>query len=223
VELDAIRQRLRPDTLLVSVMHANNETGVLQPILEIGECLAGGETLYHVDAAQSFGKEVETLRQLRCDFLTASAHKIYGPKGVGVLISRRSRNRRLPLTPLMYGGGQERGWRPGTLPVAEVVGLGMAAALAQREFRARWDAAACVMNISFSGVDSEALMLAVRSELAISNGSACTSAGYAPSHVLKAMGFADNRIAGAVRISWGPGVMAIPMDVLADAVQKLRG
>jgi cysteine desulfurase len=249
VEPDAIRKRLRPDTLLVSVMHANNETGVLQPVLEIGECLAGGETFYHVDAAQTFGKEVETLRQLRCDFLSASGHKIYGPKGVGVLVARRSRNRRPPLTPLMYGGGQERGWRPGTLPVPEVVGLGMAAALAQSEFNARRQAAACVktqalhvlsavdhhingdpervqshvINISFRGVDSEALMLAVRFELAISNGSACTSAGYAPSHVLKAMGLADDRIAGAVRISWGPGIRAIPMGVLVDAARTLRG
>ena len=126
VELSAVKESLRPDTLLVSVMHANNETGVLQPVVEIGEFLGDTRTFYHVDAAQTFGKEVETLRQLRCDFLSISAHKIYGPKGMGALYARRLRNQRRPLTPLMYGGGQEMGWRPGTLPVPLVVGLGAA-------------------------------------------------------------------------------------------------
>jgi cysteine desulfurase len=249
VEPSVVKERLRPDTLLVSVMHGNNETGVLQPVLEIGELLGDTKTFFHVDAAQTFGKEVETLRQLRCDFLSISAHKIYGPKGMGALYARRGRAQRRPLTPLMYGGGQEMGWRPGTLPVPLVVGLGAAAELAGREHRERRQMAARVkekllqdlaaadhtingdstraqthvVNISFPGVDSEALMMAVREELAISNGAACTSASYSPSHVLKAMGFSDDRIAAAVRISWGPGVTDIPTEMLLTAVQSMRG
>jgi cysteine desulfurase len=249
VEPSAVQERLRPDTLLVSVMHGNNETGALQPVLEIAELLGDTKTFYHVDAAQTFGKEVETLRQLRCDFLSISAHKIYGPKGMGALYARRLRSQRRPLTPLMYGGGQEMGWRPGTLPIPLVVGLGAAAELAGREYRERRQDAALVkeqflsdlaavehtvngdssrtqthvVNVSFGGVDSEALMMAVREELAISNGAACTSASYAPSHVLKAMGLSDDLASGAVRISWGPGVTDIPTEQLVAAVRSMRG
>jgi len=230
-------------------MHGNNETGVLQPVVEIGKLLEGRKTLYHVDAAQTFGKEVETLRELRCDFLSISGHKIYGPKGVGALFARRLPAQRRPLTPLMYGGGQEMGWRPGTLPVPLIVGLGTAAEIAAREYRKRRDAAAHVkakflaeiaavesrinsdpnrtqthvVNISFPGVDSEALMMAVREELAISNGAACTSASYSPSHVLKAMGLSDDLIASAVRISWGPKITDIPAEPIIAAVHSIRG
>jgi cysteine desulfurase len=249
VEPSAVQERLRPDTLLVSIMHANNETGVLQPVLEIAELLDDTKTIYHVDAAQTFGKEVETLRQLRCDFLSISAHKIYGPKGIGALYARRTRAQRRPLTPLMYGGGQEMGWRPGTLPVPLVVGLGEAANLAAHEYPERRQAASAVkkqfldalsaiehtingdssrtqphvVNISFPGVDSEALMMAIREELAISNGAACTSASYSPSHVLKAMGLSDDLISSAVRISWGPGVSEIPSEPILTAVRSMRG
>jgi cysteine desulfurase len=248
VELGAVRERLRPDTLLVSVMHANNEPGVLQPVLEIAELLAGSGTFYHVDAAQTFGKEVESLRQLRCDFLSISGHKIYGPKGIGALYARRLGNQRRPLTPLLYGGGQEMGWRPGTLPVPLVVGLGEAAELAGREHAGRRAAAACVrqqllqtlvsveyhingdptraqphvLNVRFPGVESEALMLALREELAISNGAACTSTTYSPSHVLRAMGLTDDLIGTALRISWGPGVGAIPLRCLLHLLATLR-
>lgn len=247
VEPSAVREHLRADTLLVSVMHANNETGVLQPVIEISEHLAETKTFYHVDAAQTFGKEVEILRQLRCDFLSISAHKIYGPKGVGALYARRLRTQRRPLTPLMYGGGQEMGWRPGTLPVPLVVGLGAAAEIAGREYQERRQAAALVkeqlladlaavehqrngdptrtqahvVNVTFPGVDSEALMMAVRGDLAISNGAACTSASYSPSHVLKAMGMSEDQIASAVRISWGPGISEIPAESLVAAVRGL--
>ncbi len=117
VEPDAVRERLRPTLFVVSVMHANNETGVLQPVVEIGELLADTRTLFHVDAAQTFGKEVEALRRLKCDFMSISGHKIYGPKGIGALYVRRSAIQRKLLTPLMVGGGQEMGLRPGTLPV----------------------------------------------------------------------------------------------------------
>ena len=249
VEPQVVQDRLRSDSLLVSVMHANNETGILQPVLEIGEILATTKTLFHVDAAQTFGKEVEALRQLRCDFLSISAHKIYGPKGMGALFARRKGVQRRPLTPLMFGGGQEMGWRPGTLPVPLAVGLGVAAELAGREYQQRREvcrhvkerllrdldavehaingdagrAQAHVVNISFPGIDSEALMMAVREELAISNGAACTSASYSRSHVLKAMGLPEERIASAVRISWGPGVTAIPAGPILTAVRSMRG
>jgi cysteine desulfurase len=245
---EAVLERLRPDTLLVSMMHANNETGVIQPVGEIGEVLANGPVLFHVDAAQTFGKEVEALKNLRCDFLTASGHKIYGPKGVGVLCIRRNGAHRPRLTPLLFGGGQERNLRPGTLPVPLVVGIGVAAALGAAEASQRQTAAfqikrqilqglagvehyvngdpkrtqAHVLNVSFPGVDSEALMLAIRSEVAISNGSACTSADYTLSHVLKAMGLDDDRISSAVRLSWGPGVTDVPVRAIVQAIALLR-
>jgi cysteine desulfurase len=246
VEPDAVRDRLRADTLLVSVMHANNETGVLQPVLEIGEILTNSGTLFHVDAAQSFGKEVETLKTVRCDFVSISAHKIYGPKGVGALYARRQPSQRRPLAPIIYGGGQEMGFRPGTLPVPLIVGLGKAAELASMEYRARHEIAdrikrqvledlvavdhringdlghtqPHVLNVSFPGIDAEALMVAIRRDAAISNGAACSSAEYSTSHVLKAMGLPMDVISSAVRFSWGPGTAKIDMGRI---VRRLRG
>ena len=245
VETETVCKRLRPDTLVVSVMHANNETGVLQPVLELGEILAETKTLFHVDAAQTFGKEVEALRLVKCDLISISGHKVYGPKGIGALYARRRGGQKRPLTPLVVGGGQEMGLRAGTLPVPLVVGLGKASELAEREFCVRREAAkqvkdrllqalgevdhrvngdptrtqSHVVNVSFPGVDSEALMLALRSDIAISNGSACTSASYSPSHVLKAMGLSDDVVSSSVRISWGPGVTDIPTAPLINAVR----
>lgn len=229
VDPQDVLQRVRRDTLLVTMMHANNETGVIQPVQEIGEALADSPTYFHVDAAQTVGKMVADLRSLRYDLLSVTAHKMYGPQGVGALILRRRGWQRPPVQPLMYGGGQEGGLRPGTLPVALIVGMGKAAELAVEE-HARWQAhnrkvkesilqqlrqveyqingdlahsLSNCLNISFPGVDSEALMLSVQEEIAISNGSACTSADYKPSHVLVAMGLSRERIESAVRISWG--------------------
>ncbi len=247
VEPEAISERLRPDTLLVSVMHANNETGVLQPVQEISEMLADTETFFHTDAAQTYGKEVEALKQFDCDFLSISAHKVYGPKGIGALYIRRRQDAKLPLKPLAYGGGQERGLRPGTLPVPQIVGLGKAAELAGVEYLNRRNSAAKVkeqllkdlqevehqingdpsrtqshvLNVSFPGVDSEALMMAVRDDLAISNGSACTSESYSPSHVLQSMGLDDDRINGAVRISWGEKTRTDIINTLIAGIRNL--
>lgn len=244
VRPDEIFRRLRPDTLLVSVMHANNETGVLQPVLEIGDRLAGTSTLLHVDAAQTFGKGVEELRLLKCDLLSISGHKIYGPQGIGALRVRRRGSEPRHLSPLQYGGGQERGLRPGTVSVALAVGLGAAADLAGKEWQPRRAAAlavrqqllrdlqtvehrthgdphrcqAHVLNVSFAGVDSEALLLAVRDRLSLSNGSACTSSSYKPSHVLVAMGLKEDEIESAVRISWGPGTPSDFATVVVDQV-----
>ncbi len=248
VEPEIIRRRLRGDTLVVSVMHANNETGVLQPVEEIADMLAGGQTFFHTDAAQTFGKEVESLRRVKWDFVSISGHKIYGPKGVGAFGVRRRAGQRRPLTPLLYGGGQERGLRPGTLSVPLIVGLGKAAELAGAEHADRRERAARakrsflaalqevehqvngnaersqahVVNVSFRGVDSEALMLALRETVAISNGSACISAHYASSHVLKAMGMEAATIESALRISWGSGVRAIPAEEFVAAVRAIR-
>jgi len=230
VDPDAVADAVRSDTLLVSVMGANNETGIIQPIPEIAERLIDHPAYFHVDAAQAFGKEIELLRSGRIDLLSVSGHKIYGPKGVGALIGRRRRFKRPPLTPLMFGGGQERGLRPGTLPVPLIVGLGEAAELAVDESSKRrasnlrvqeaaWAGLAglgCldngdsqkrqahVLSFSIPGIDSEALMLACKDIVAISNGSACTSSSYEPSHVLAAMGLSANRVAGSVRVSWSP-------------------
>ncbi len=134
VEPDELHRRLRPDTLMVSIMHANNETGVLQPVREIAGLLTDSGALFHVDAAQTFGKQVDELRQVKCDFISISGHKIFGPAGVGALYIRRSRKRSVSIEPLMMGGGQERGLRPGTLPVPLIVGLGAASELAGQEF-----------------------------------------------------------------------------------------
>ncbi|MBO0879189.1 MAG: cysteine desulfurase DndA [Mycobacterium sp.] len=234
VGAEQVTAALRPDTLLVSVMHVNNETGVIQPIEQIADALAGHPAYFHVDAAQGYGKLLTPLRHPRIDLTSISGHKIYGPKGIGALIARRRRFSRPPLTPLVHGGGQERGLRAGTLPVALIAGLGAAAQLAHREHTTREHACAqfkqrlldalaplspavngepsrtiaSTINISIptragdSYADSEAVMLALKDTVAISNGSACTSQSYDPSHVLTAMGLSADRVQGALRFSW---------------------
>ena len=135
VDADRVAAAVRPDTLLVSVMQVNNETGVVQPVDAIAERLAdaGSEAFLHVDAAQGFGKAIEPLRRKRIDLISISAHKICGPKGIGALIARRRGSEKPPLTPLLHGGGQEMGLRPGTLPVALIAAFGRAAELALEE------------------------------------------------------------------------------------------
>jgi cysteine desulfurase len=228
VDPAAVRAALRPTTLLVSVMHVNNETGVVQPLGEIADALGSHEAFLHVDAAQGFGKDFDPLRSTRIDLISVSGHKLYAPKGVGALVARKRKQRRPPLRPLMFGGGQERGLRPGTAPVPLIAGLGVAAEVAVTDAQAR--ASACqryrrrviealaplrpetngdpdrtlphVLNVSLPGLDSEAVMLALKGIAAFSNGSACTSHSYEPSHVLSAMGLPAQRIEGAVRLSW---------------------
>jgi cysteine desulfurase len=223
-----VARRLRDDTLLVSVMHVNNETGAVQPIGEISNVLAKHEAYFHVDAAQGFGKRIDDLQNKRIDLMSISGHKIYGPKGIGALIIRRRGYDQVPLSPLTFGGGQERGIRPGTLPVELIVGLGVAAEMALENYairRDRWSAIReaaidalkrldpvfncdlensieTTLNFSLPGIDSEALIVALKGEIAISNGSACTSSSYKPSHVLEAMGLEKQRIQQAVRLSW---------------------
>lgn len=243
-----VSRAVRPDTLLISVMAVNNETGVVQSIEEIADRLSSHDAFFHVDAAQGFGKVVEPLRHRRIDLMSVSAHKVYGPKGVGALVMRRRRFARPPIEPLMYGGGQERGLRPGTLPVPLVAGLGMAAALALSENIDRTERCiamrrealealsplgivmngdssrmiAHTLNFSVPGIDSEAAIVALKDVIAISNGSACTSQSYEPSHVLAAAGLPASQVSGALRLSWSHLTPAIDWHEVASRLARLR-
>ena len=248
VSAAAVRDAVRPDTLLVSVMHANNETGVLQPIAEIAELLADHEAYFHVDAAQGYGKDLAGLRPNRIDLMSVSSHKIYGPAGTGALIARRRGFKKPPLVPLVLGGGQERGLRPGTLPVPLIIALGVAAERALADHRTRRDRChkiriealaaldslpvrfhgdqervlAHVINFSVPGIDSEAIMIALKDVAAVSNGSACTSQSYQPSHVLKAMDLPTEAVAGAVRVSWCHMTPKVNWTTVAQRIASLN-
>ena len=228
VTCDRIMAAVRPETRLVSVMHVNNETGVVQPIERIAAALEGSAPYLHVDAAQSFGREIDALRHPRIDLISASAHKIHGPKGIGALIVRKRDGGRPPVQPLMFGGGQERGLRPGTMPVGLAVGFGAAAALALAErderrtrclrFREALLAglapldplvngdltrsAPHIVNLSFGGLVAEVVIDAWRDLAAVSNGAACSSQRYTCSHVLSAMRLPSWRSDSAIRLSW---------------------
>ncbi|MFG3443053.1 cysteine desulfurase DndA [Nonomuraea sp. NPDC047897] len=229
VSVEAVLERVRPDTLLVSVMQVNNETGVIQPVAELAEHLRATETYFHVDAAQGFGKLPESLRA-PIDLISFSGHKIGAPKGIGGLVMRRRGRVAAPLKPLMFGGGQERGLRPGTLPVPLIAGLSTALETFEKE-RTKWLAAAeefrsrllaglrrtrfhlhgdqehvmpHILNLSFEGVDAEALILQLKSYAAVATGSACTSASYTPSHVLAAMQLPQEQVSNGLRLSWFP-------------------
>jgi len=245
VDAAKIVSLLRPTTLLVSLMHANNETGVIQPIEEVAKALAHHPAYFHVDAAQTFGKLIEPLQNHRIDLLSASGHKIYGPKGVGVLLVRHRGKQKVPLAPLVYGGGQEHGLRPGTLPVPLIAGLGLAAEIGAKDHEAReakcrafrerflraieplhpeihgeeGQVLAHTVNLSFPGISAEEGMVKIRDLVAVSNGSACTSSSYQPSHVLKAMRLAKDEIIGAMRFSW---CHLTPDPDWAAVVAKLR-
>lgn len=222
-----LEQALRADTCLVSIMHVNNETGAIQPLNECVDVLKTHDAYFHVDAAQSFGKEIDVLKDSRIDLISCSAHKLYGPKGVGALINRRRKYKRVPLSPILFGGGQERGLRPGTLPVHQIAGFGIAAELALKHNKTRVEKCkkikqeaisalealspiyhgqehciASTLNFSIEGVNSEAAIVALKGIVAVSNGSACTSSSYSPSHVLEAMHLSEDEIEGALRFSW---------------------
>jgi cysteine desulfurase len=227
IDPEELLAAVRPRTGLVSLMHVNNETGVLQPLRQVAAGLPE-EVYLHVDGAQGVGKETEEITDTRIDLISASAHKLHGPKGVGALIARRRKYRRPPLQPLMVGGGQERGLRPGTVPVHLVAGFGTAAAAAaaerkererlNRAFRERAlvalepldprvngdpeRALPHVLNASFPGIDAEAAILATKDLVALSSGSACNSGSFERSHVLQAMGLDADRLDGALRFSW---------------------
>lgn len=226
---------VRDDTLLVSIMHVNNETGIIQPVEEIGEELAKRNIFFHVDATQSCGKLVEEIKRLKYNLLSFSAHKLQGPQGIGALVLRKKGYRLPPIKGIMYGGQQEHGIRPGTIPVALVAGCGCSCEIAAHEYKENLqktralkalvlhlfdesgldyhlngDQRYCVSstaNICIPGVMSEALMISAKQYCSISNGSACTSKSYEPSYVLSAMGVPRSEIENSVRISWGPDTL----------------
>ena len=246
VDPERVISMIRPDTLLVSLMHVNNETGIIQPVEELGDYLSKTKTLFHIDATQSCGKLVEEIRDMHYDLMSISAHKMHGPQGIGALIMRKKRYRLPPVKPIMFGGGQENGIRPGTLSAALIAGFGEACVIAEREaaqnnakcretkkqllellektgvrYEINGDQEYCVpttLNVSFLGVSSEALMLATKQYCGVSNGSACTSSSYSHSHVLSAMHLPDDRIESAIRISWGSEVSSTDIN---QAVKKL--
>jgi cysteine desulfurase len=246
VDPGAIAEAVREDTLLVSVMHVNNETGVVQPIREISEQLAGKSVYLHTDAAQGFAKESAALRDERIDLISISAHKISGPKGIGALIVRRRGKDRPPLEPLMFGGGHERGLRPGTLPVPLIAAFGYAAELWAGESEERWrsglefrrrlleglaplrplvngDEARClpfILNVSIPGTDSESIMSAWSELVAVSSGAACSSQSYTCSHVLAAMGISSANAAAAIRFSWCHMSEMPDTAAMVDALQQ---
>lgn len=240
---------LRPDTLLVSTMQVNNETGVLQPLTEVADTLSNREIYWHVDAAQGFGKELSQLRHPRIDLISISGHKIYGPKGVGALIARKRERQFPPLRPLMFGGGQEQGLRPGTLPVSLIAGLGEAAKLALRNngerieqcraFRkqalatfaslgAQQNGAEAhtlphVLNISLPGINSELAIKALTRVIAVSSTSACTSHTRTPSHVLTAMGQSFEQVEQSIRLSWCHMTPDVDWHAVETILRALRG
>ncbi|GGC53499.1 putative L-cysteine desulfurase [Hoyosella rhizosphaerae] len=248
VEPTSITKALRPDTFLVSVMGINNETGVAQPIEEISQSLSDHDAYLHVDAAQAFGKTIGPLRNKRIDLMSISGHKIFAPKGIGALVARRRGFKKVPLRPIMFGGGQERGLRPGTLPVSLIAGLGTAARIATRDHEARearcveirdqlvaalnrinvtWNAdldrtAPHTVNFSVPGLDSEAALIALKDIAAISNGSACTSQSYALSHVLLAAGLPETQIHGALRMSWCHLTPTFDINELVERLRRIQ-
>lgn len=229
VDLNTLERSLRTDTVLVSVMAANNEIGVLQPLAEIGQRCRDRGILFHTDAAQAIGKIPLDVQAQSIDLLSMTAHKIYGPKGIGALYVRR-RQPRVKLAPQLHGGGHERGLRSGTLYTPQIVGLGKALELAWqsqsteqqriKELRDRlWHSLkdlpgmhlnghsnqrlAGNLNISLDGIDGQALLLGIRNIAAISSGAACSSTKTAPSHVLKALGHTDTLAYASLRFGIG--------------------
>lgn len=243
VDPAAVADALRPDTLLVSLMHTNNETGVMQPIAEVAALAAERGVLLHVDAAQAAGKLPIDLNLTPIDLLSISAHKFHGPKGIGCLVVRN--RRQLRLLPLMYGGGQEFGLRPGTLPTHQIVGLATALTLAaqrrtadlthvaelKRQFLIRLRArlsiqvhgegavtSPYIVNLSVPGIGSDALINQVAYTIAIASGSACSSGTVEPSAVLRTMGIEGDLLYGAVRVSFDRTHSLNDVITAADAI-----
>jgi cysteine desulfurase len=227
LDLKALESTLRPDTILVSVMFVNNEIGVIQDIPAIGEMCRARGIIFHVDAAQATGKVVVDLGQLKVDLMSFSAHKTYGPKGVGALYVRRKP--RVRLEAQMHGGGHERGLRSGTLPTHQIVGMGEAFRIAREEMATEnerirmlrdrlWAGLSTIeqvflngdleqrvphnLNVSFNFVEGESLIMAIK-DVAVSSGSACTSASLEPSYVLRALGRSDELAHSSIRFTVG--------------------
>ncbi len=247
---ELVKSALREDTILVSLMHVNNEIGVVTDIAAIGEVTREHKVLLHVDAAQSFGKIEIDMEAMKVDLLSFSGHKIYGPKGIGALYVRRKP--RVRIEAQMHGGGHERGMRSGTLATHQIVGLGEAARVAKEDMqkdrdhaKKLWDRmydglkdieeahlngslterSPFILNISFNYVEGESLMMSLK-DLAVSSGSACTSASLEPSYVLRALGLNDELAHSSLRFSFGRFTTEEDVDhalkEIKAAVEKLR-
>ncbi|MEE4202872.1 MAG: IscS subfamily cysteine desulfurase [Halieaceae bacterium] len=250
ITAEMVQGALRDDTVLVSIMHANNEVGTVNDIASIGAVCRGAGVLYHVDAAQSAGKIPLDMDATAVDLLSMSAHKLYGPKGIGALYVRR--RPRVRIEAQIHGGGHERGMRSGTLPTHQIAGFGMAARIARETMAAEIDRLTALrarfwegirdlpgvsingdesarlpgaLNIAFPGVEGDALMLSMV-DLAVSSGSACTSESIEPSYVLRAMGLSDDLAHSSLRFSFGrftqPEDVEHAIVTVRHAVEKLR-
>ncbi|POR53804.1 cysteine desulfurase IscS [Paraburkholderia eburnea] len=250
IDLDAFKAAIRPDTILVSVMHVNNEIGVIQDIETIGEICREKGIIFHVDAAQSTGKAPIDLQKLKVDLMSFSAHKTYGPKGIGALYVRRKP--RVRIEAQMHGGGHERGMRSGTLATHQIVGMGEAFRIAREEMATENERVRMLrdrllkglseieetyvngdmekrvphnLNISFNFVEGESLIMAVK-DVAVSSGSACTSASLEPSYVLRALGRNDELAHSSIRFTVGRFTTEQDVDyvinLLKTKIAKLR-
>ncbi|KUI99975.1 IscS subfamily cysteine desulfurase [Vibrio sp. MEBiC08052] len=250
IDLNKLKAAMRDETVLVSIMHVNNEIGVIQDIEAIGELCREHKIVFHVDAAQSAGKLPIDVQQMKVDLISLSGHKIYGPKGIGALYIRRKP--RIRLEAQMHGGGHERGFRSGTLPTHQIVGMGEACRIAKEEMQQDYDHAKKLrdrmlaglegmeavtvngdleqrlpnnLNISFAYVEGESLLMSLK-DLAVSSGSACTSASLEPSYVLRALGMNDELAHSSIRFSFGRFTTEEEVDYAVEqirvAVDKLR-
>ena len=250
VDIDELKSLIKPTTTVISIMHVNNEIGVIQDLETIGKICRDNKIVFHVDAAQSPGKVDIDVDKYNIDLLSLSAHKVYGPKGIGALYVRRKP--RIRLQPQMHGGGHERGFRSGTLPTHQVVGMGEAFKIADEEMESDnkrisilrdklWNGLNSIeeiylngdmkqripgnLNVSFNFVEGESLIMAIK-DMAVSSGSACTSASLEPSYVLRALGRSDELAHSSLRISIGKYTTEEEIDysvsLIKEAVAKLR-
>ncbi len=247
VDMDAFKAALRPDTIVVSVMYVNNEIGVIQDIPAMGEICRAKGIIFHVDAAQATGKIVVDLGKLKVDLMSFSAHKTYGPKGIGALFVRRKP--RVRIEAQMHGGGHERGMRSGTLPTHQIVGMGEAFRIAKAEMATEndrirmlrdklWRGLAAIpevyvngdmdhrvphnLNASFNFVEGESLIMAIK-DIAVSSGSACTSASLEPSYVLRALGRSDELAHSSIRFTIGRFTTEADVDYTIDLIKRKVG
>jgi cysteine desulfurase len=245
VDPDDVKNAIRPDTILISVMHANNEIGTIQPIAEIGKIAKEAGVAFHVDAVQTVGHYPVDVDAMNCDLLSLSGHKLYGPKGVGAMYMRKGTR----VLSLIHGGGQERKRRAGTENVPGIVGLGKAAELAMAELEKAIERESALrndllkkletaipdshlnghptqrlsnnLNISFAGVEGEAILLRLdREGICASTGSACTTGSLEPSHVLMAIGLKHEQTHGSVRFTFGRSNVAAHVDFVAKVMEK---
>ncbi|WP_343188213.1 IscS subfamily cysteine desulfurase [Buchnera aphidicola (Ceratoglyphina bambusae)] len=250
IKVKDIKKNIRKKTVLISIMHVNNETGIIQNIKKISKICKNKKIFFHVDATQSIGKIKINIKKIKIDLMSFSAHKIYGPKGIGALFIRR--NPRIRISPQIHGGGHERGMRSGTLPVHQIVGMGEAFKIAKKNMKKEykrliklrnllWNniknieeiylnsklkySSPHILNVSFNYIEGESIIMALK-DLAISSGSACTSASLEPSYVLKSMGIKTELAHSSIRFSIGRFTTKDEINyaskIIHKSVKKLR-